>query len=89
MLALGLFANGEYGEGWNGVKGPVKGLLYGDAGQLVAQLVGMVVNVVAVGGLAFLFFKLVDRLIGLRVSPETETNGLDGFEMGSDAYPNA
>jgi Amt family ammonium transporter len=87
-LALGLFANGEYGDGWNGVPGPVTGLLYGDAGQLVAQLVAIAVNVIVVFGASSLFFRLTDRVIGLRVSPDVEANGLDGFEMGSDAYPN-
>ena len=33
-LALGLFADGTYGDGWNGVAGPVRGLLYGDAANL-------------------------------------------------------
>ncbi|NDI19586.1 MAG: ammonium transporter, partial [Actinobacteria bacterium] len=35
VLSVGIFANGSYGAGWNGssVEG-VKGLLYGDAGQL-------------------------------------------------------
>ena len=28
-LALGLFADGTYGEGWNGVAGTVTGLFYG------------------------------------------------------------
>ena len=31
VLALGLFADGSYGDGWNGVPGTVKGLFYGDA----------------------------------------------------------
>ena len=30
IVALGLFADGRYGDGWNGVAGPVRGLLYGD-----------------------------------------------------------
>jgi ammonia channel protein AmtB len=38
-------------------------------------------------GLAFGFFKLVDRVIGNRVSAEVEWTGLDELEMGSDAYP--
>ena len=33
VLALGLFADGTYGDGWNGVAGGVRGLFYGDAGQ--------------------------------------------------------
>ena len=34
VLAVGLFADGTYGAGWNGVSGNVKGLFYGDGGQL-------------------------------------------------------
>src|SRR6266487_3595709 len=30
LIGLGLFADGTYGAGWNGVAGPVKGLFYGD-----------------------------------------------------------
>src|SRR5262249_52294175 len=39
VLAVGLFADGTYGELWNGVPGTVKGLFYGDGGQLVAQVI--------------------------------------------------
>ncbi|HEX4447412.1 MAG TPA: hypothetical protein VH044_11775, partial [Polyangiaceae bacterium] len=86
-IAVGLFADGSFGEGWNGVRGPVRGLLFGDAGQLVAQLIGVVTNLLFVGGSAYLFFRCADRLIGNRVSAEIETAGLDDLEMGSDAYP--
>jgi Amt family ammonium transporter len=88
-LALGLFADGTYGDGWNGVAGPVRGLLYGDAGQFFAQLIGVTVNVVVVFGLAILFFKIVERTIGNRVLVEVEWSGLDALEMGSDAYPHS
>jgi ammonium transporter, Amt family len=87
-LALGLFADGSYGDGWNGVAGPVRGLLYGDAGQFASQLIGVVVNIVVIFGLAWVFFRVVERTIGNRVSAETEWSGLDALEMGSDAYPN-
>jgi Amt family ammonium transporter len=86
-LAVGLFADGSSGDGWNGVHGPVRGLLFGDAGQLVAQLVGMSVNAVVIFALAFGFFFVVERAHGNRVSAETELSGLDALEMGSDAYP--
>jgi Amt family ammonium transporter len=85
-LALGLFADGTYGEGWNGVPGPVRGLLFGDPMQLVAQLIGVIANAVFVFGLAYGFFRLVDRLSGNRVTPEVEHSGLDLSEMGSEAY---
>jgi Amt family ammonium transporter len=86
-LAVGIFADGSYGEGWNGVAGPVRGILYGDGGQLVAQLVGVVSNLLVVFGLGFLFFVIIERLIGNRVLAEVEWSGLDALEMGSDAYP--
>ncbi len=40
VIAVGLFADGTYGVGWNGVDGGVKGLLYGDASQLVRSSSG-------------------------------------------------
>ncbi len=86
-LALGIFADGSYGEGWNGVAGPVRGLLYGDPGQFVAQLIGVCVNFVVIFGLAWIFFTIVERILGNRVLAEVEWSGLDALEMGSDAYP--
>ena len=83
------FADGSYGDGWNGVAGPVRGLLYGDAGQFFAQLIGVSVNIVVVFGLAWLFFMIVERTIGNRVTAEIECSGLDALEMGSDAYPHS
>jgi Amt family ammonium transporter len=85
-LALGLFADGSFGEGWNGVAGPVRGLLFGDTGQFAAQAIGVVTNAVVVFGLASLFFRGMDRLLGNRVAAEVEWNGLDEMEMGSQAY---
>jgi Amt family ammonium transporter len=86
-LALGVFADGSYGEGWNGVAGPVRGLLFGDPRQLVAQVIGVVTNAVTIFGLAYLFFRVVERAMGNRVLAEVESGGLDDLEMGSDAYP--
>jgi ammonium transporter, Amt family len=89
VLALGLFADGSYGEGWNGVTGPVRGLLYGDPGQFMAQLIGAAANLTVVFGLAFAFFMVVERVMGNRVALEVEYTGLDALEMGSEAYPGA
>ena len=86
-LALGIFADGSYGDGWNAVAGPVRGLLYGDPGQFVAQFIGVATNIVVVFGLAWIFFTIVERTIGNRVLAEVEWSGLDALEMGSDAYP--
>ncbi|MBF6560785.1 MAG: ammonium transporter [Candidatus Binataceae bacterium] len=87
-LALGIFADGSYGDGWNGVAGPVRGLLYGDVGQFAAQVIGVTVNAIVVFTLATAFFYIVERTIGNRVPAEVEWSGLDALEMGTDAYPN-
>lgn len=87
-LAVGIFADGSYGEGWNNVAGPVRGLISGDPGQFVAQLIGVSANMVVVFGLALTFFVIVERTIGNRVLAEVEWSGLDSLEMGSEAYPN-
>ena len=87
VLSVGLFADGSYGDGWNGVPGTVKGLFYGDASQLAAQVVGTVTCFVWVFVCFFVFFKIVDAVLGNRVSAEIELEGLDTPEMGALAYP--
>ena len=82
-----MFADGAYGDGWNGVSGTVKGLLYGDASQFAAQCIGTLTCVVFVFVSFFIFFKIVDALIGNRVSAAVELEGLDVPEMGALAYP--
>lgn len=86
VIALGLFADGTYGDGLNGVKGTVKGLFYGDAGQFFAELIGGATNLVFVGIAGWLMFKLLNLLVGNRVSTDVELYGLDLSEMGIDGY---
>ena len=60
---MGLFADGSYGEGWNGVKGTVRGLFYGGgAGQLAAQAISAVVVVIWAFGVMYVFFRVQKRL---------------------------
>ena len=87
VLSLGLFADGTYGDGWNGVPGTVKGLFYGDASQFAAQCIGTLTCIVWVFGCFYVFFKVLDRIIGNRVSAEVELEGLDMAEMGAMGYP--
>src|SRR5437016_6852466 len=44
LLAVGIFADGTYGAGTNGVAGNVTGLIYGGGTQIVAQLIGICSN---------------------------------------------
>jgi Amt family ammonium transporter len=97
VLSVGIFATGQYGAGWNGVVRPemvekygadgVRGLLYGDASQLVMQSVDCVVLAVFGFAMAYAWFKLSDLITPIRVPKETELEGLDGPEMGTLAYP--
>ena len=78
-VLVGVFAAPGYGSN--------VGLLYGGGcGLLLIQLLGAV----SVGAWAFLtgmlVFKIADKLIGLRVSPEVELKGLDITEHGTDVY---
>ena len=87
VISVGLFADGSYGDSLNGVSGGVKGLFYGDASQLVAQLIAVAVLFIWGFGVSFIFFKVLDKVWGLRVAPEDELEGLDVPEMGILAYP--
>jgi Amt family ammonium transporter len=89
VISVGLFADGtsNYGGSWNGVQGSVRGLFYGDPGQLIAQLIGVVTLLGFVFTLSFVLNLLVDFLVGQRVSAESELEGLDIPEMGALGYP--
>ena len=90
VLAVGIFANGQYGAGWNGsgVDG-VEGAIYGGWGQLGAQALGVLVIWTAIFGVAFTFFKIQNALTkgGIRPSADMELAGMDLPEMGALAYP--
>ncbi|MEO6233554.1 MAG: ammonium transporter [Ferruginibacter sp.] len=85
-LALGLFADGSYGDGWNGVSGTVKGLFYGDGKQFIAQLIGVVTCFIFVFTVMYIFFKLSNKITPIRVKAEDEIAGLDMPEMGVVGY---
>jgi ammonium transporter, Amt family len=82
VLATGIFADGTANYGGY----QVTGLLYGNVGQFVAQVIGGATAFVWAFGASFVFFKLLDRVVKLRVSPEVELAGLDVPEMGVGGY---
>ncbi len=86
VLSLGLFADGSYGDGWNGVAGPVKGLFYGDSSQFFAQLIGTVTCFVFVFVVMYAFFKILDKIVPLRSKEADEIAGLDIPETGVLGY---
>ncbi len=110
-LAVGLFADGTYGLGWNhshlfriaggGLKWladrpqslpagwteqGVTGLFYGNASQLVAQVIGVAATLAWAFVASCLLFWLVERLLGNRVSMAAELQGLDIAELGVLGY---
>jgi Amt family ammonium transporter len=86
-LSLGLFADGTYGDGWNGVPGKVTGLFYGGGlGQFWAELIGVTVCFVTLSILSIIVYKIAEVLVGNRVSREAEIAGLDIPEMGAPGY---
>jgi Amt family ammonium transporter len=86
IISLGLFADGRYGDGWNGVAGPVRGLFYGDPSQFAAECVGLLANVLWVGVVTWVALRITGALVGNRVSSDTEIIGLDVPEMGMEGY---
>jgi Amt family ammonium transporter len=86
VLSLGLFADGTYGDGWNGVAGTVKGLFYGDGKQFLAEVIGALTCFIFVFVVMYAFFKLSDKIVKLRVSEEVEKGGLDIPEVGVLGY---
>jgi ammonium transporter, Amt family len=87
LLSLGLFADGTYGDGLNGVAGTVKGLFYGDASQFAAQITGVITNFVFVFAVMYIFFKVSNKLVPMRVAEDIEIEGLDQAEVAVSAYP--
>ncbi len=87
VLAVGLFADGAYGDGLNGIAGGVRGALYGDWGQLAAQAVAVGVLSTIMFGIAYAFFRLTNRQGRLRSAQEDELEGLDMPELGVLGYP--
>jgi Amt family ammonium transporter len=90
VLAVGLFADGKYGTGYNAVwDSPVTGLFYGGGfSQLGAQAIEAAVCIgwnVIVGGILFI---IIGKIVGgNRVSAKVEIAGLDMPEMGGLGYP--
>src|SRR5581483_588212 len=62
------------------------GLLYGNPGQVVTQLIGVVATLVFCFVGAFILLKVTDALVGLRPDEEEELTGLDLSQHSERAY---
>lgn len=54
--------------------------------QVWVQLISVIVCLIWSGVVAFIGFKIVDMMVGLRVSEEQEREGLDVNSHGENAY---
>jgi Amt family ammonium transporter len=63
-----------------------KGLLYGNPGQLITQLIAVGVTLVYSGIMTFVIFMVIKVIVGLRVDAEDEVTGLDESQHGEKAY---
>src|SRR5579863_3778121 len=96
VWSLGLFSDGTYGQGWNGVgynnymgvdgRG-VTGLFYGDGKQFIAEVIASIVCIAWNVGMGALCLWITGKLVGgNRAKKENEETGLDVTEMGSPGY---
>ena len=85
-LATGVFVNPAMGG--MGVYDYVANAVgeYNFAAQMTAQVYAVVTAIVVSAVVSFIALKVVDLLIGLRVSEESEREGLDTTEHGERAY---
>ena len=78
-ILTGIFADPSINEAG-------KGLLYGNPGQLLTQLIAVSVTVIYSGVVTFIIFMLVKVFVGVRVDAEHEITGLDESQHGEKAY---
>src|SRR3989442_436914 len=79
-LATGLFASKAINDGG------ADGLFFGNPGQLWTQLVAVVSTIALAVVLTWVILKVVDAIVGLRVSEEDEVAGLDLSQHSETAY---
>ena len=79
ILLTGIFADASFGG---------MGLPEGRsiATALMGQLVATIVTVVWAGVVSYILIKITQAVVGLRVSPEQETEGLDITQHGERSY---
>ena len=75
-LLTGVFAVGAFTATEASPEG-VAGLLYGNPGQFMLQVYGVAVTIAYTTIASFILLKIIDVVIGLRVSEEAERDGLD------------
>ncbi|MFW6381346.1 MAG: ammonium transporter, partial [Bacillota bacterium] len=79
---------GAFGTAAVGIFALEGGLLYGGGFELLGtQLLGVASVFIWTFPLAYIMFRIIDIVVGLRVSSEDELEGLDASEHGTVSYP--
>ena len=79
ILFIGFFAQ----KNWNGI---ADGLVYGDSGQLLDQVLAAAATPVYAFGMTFLLLKLIGAVMPLRATEKEESLGMDVIYHGEEAY---
>ncbi len=79
-LATGIFASTAVNAAG------ADGLLYGNPGQVVTQIVAVAATVALAVVMTFVILKVLDAVMGLRVTDEDEVTGLDLSQHSETAY---
>ena len=79
-LATGIFATKAVNDGG------ANGLLYGEPGQLWKQFVAVMATIVLGFVMTFVILKVLDAIMGLRVTEDDEMAGLDLSQHSETAY---
>jgi Amt family ammonium transporter len=79
-LATGIFATKTINPAGN------DGLLYGNPGLLVTQFLAVAAVGIYAAAITFVLLKVINLVVGIRVTPEEEARGLDSTQHGETAY---
>ncbi len=79
-ILTGVFATKTVNEGG------ANGLLYGNAGQLVTQIIATLIAYAIAAAGTFIILKVLDATVGLRPKAEAEYQGMDITEHGEEGY---
>jgi ammonium transporter, Amt family len=87
LLMLGFLASGQVNPAIStaSIAGQTVSLT-GSLPQLFNQLKGVLFTMAFAGGVTFVLLKVIDRFLGLRISEEEESLGLDLSQHGESAY---
>ena len=87
-IGTGIFADPALGgQGWfDYTVTPAVPGAYDMAGQVWTQTKAVLLTLVWSGGVSAILFFILDKTMGMRVSPEVEAEGLDLAEHGERAY---